>query len=275
MTSTTIPKLIDGFILPKRVRVRLDAGNPSRSRLAAAGIFDTGSRPVNLGVPAALTLGGLEVRAPSLAPLGNAFVLREAGLEFRVRAARTRSSRAFFRMRLARDLTGQVDLDAPLTLRFRNSAVDGFGIVRLTNGGYRLARLPGTLIAPNLYLFRAEARVAGGGQDRLFLRAGLAAGGSVPATAPDLTIGFGESFRTTIPSAAFRRTGGRFTVAGGPGSPGVQLDFRREVMTVVARAVDLGAFVEGPQPVSVTVRLGDDERVNAVRMVRTGRRLRY
>ena len=51
--------------------------------------------------------------------------------------------------------------------------------------------------------------------------------------------------------------------------------FGREFLAVRARDVDLGSFVEGSQPLRVTVQLGDDVRVNAVRVVRTGRKLRY
>jgi CSLREA domain-containing protein len=257
--------VVDGFFLPRRVVV-------SPLRVIASGIFDTGSGTVDLGAGATLDAGDLSVSVADLEPRGERFLLRAEGLTFVVRPAPTGSSKAFFRMTLEGEAAGLVDPDAPLTLRFQNAAVDGIGTVVLDGGHYRLRRVPGALLEPNLYLFRVRAQLNGSGRDSLMLRVGLATEGVTPESIPDLTIGFGEVFEVTVPGTSFQKLGDRFVFAG---PPRVTLDFRREQLSLRAEGVDLGAFADGLQPLRVLVELGDDVRANDVQVVRRGKSLRY
>ena len=88
--------------------------------------------------------------------------------------------------------------------------------------------------------------------------------------------GIGDAYTVTIPSGSFTRQGDRFVATGAAGGPpSAVLDYRRELLTVRARDVDLGAFAEGAQPLEVTVTLGNDARTNRVRAVKRGKALRY
>jgi YVTN family beta-propeller protein len=271
-TTTTLAGVVDSFFLPRRVLVKPNLKRPERSRLLTGGIFDTGSRSTDLAAGATLRVGGLTVVVPALTPEGGNFTLNQDGLAFRIRPALTRSSKTFFRLKLVRDLEGLVQTDGLLTLRFTNPTVDGGGTVKLAGGRYVLRRVPGALVAPNLYLFRVRARVNGGGRDALTLRVGLATDGMTPATPPDLRIGFGGTYSVTIPGSALSRRGDRFVSTG---NPAVMLDYRREFLTLRARNIDLGAFPDGAQPLRVTVALGSESRVNDIRLVRTGAALKY
>jgi hypothetical protein len=264
---------VESFILPKAVTVKIDATTPAKSKLRTAGIFDTGPNPVDLGASASLRVGDLEVAATAPVPHGRSFVVKQSGLLFKVVPSRTGSSKGRFRMKLQGDLTGSVDVDAPLTIRFTNPTVDGIGTVRLTKGHYRLRGRAGDLLAPELYLAKARARLVGGGKDKLALQLGFASGGSAPAAAPDVMVTFGPTYGVSVPSGAFTRKGDKFT--GAAGGAEVVLDYRRELITVRATKVDLGTFPEGAQPVLVGVDLGGTVRANTVRMVRTGKTLRY
>lgn len=267
---------VDGFVLPRRVLVHPNARNAARSRLLAVGIFDTGSQAVDLSASATLTVGALTEGPTALAPMRGRFVLKQHGLVFAVRPARTGSSKARFRLKVIRDLTGLVAREGSLDIRFVNPAVDGLGTVLLGGGRYRLGARPGALVAPNLYLARARARIAGAGKDKLSIRVGLATDGTMPASAPDLRFGFGPSFVANVPGSAFAIQGRRF-VLGQPtaGLTSAVLDYARETLTVRAKSVDLGTFGPGLQPVTVEVGLGPDARTNRVRMLHTGKRLAY
>jgi hypothetical protein len=261
-------------VLPKRIVVKANAKDPARSRFLAAGIFDTGPGLVDLSAAARLDVGGLSVSVPGLTRTGNRFLLADGGLTFIVKPARTGSSKALFRMKLLGDPI-VVDPASELTIRFRNPAVDGLGTVRLAGGRYALRRVRGALIAPTLYLFNLRARLAGAGRDALAVRLGLATNGATPAVAPDLTFSIGDGYAVTIPSASFTRQGDRFVAAGTAGLPSAVLDYRRELVTIRARKVDLGTFAEGPQPLELAVTLGNDARMNRVRAVKRGKALRY
>jgi hypothetical protein len=267
--------IVEAFVLPKRIVAKSNPKDPARSRLVAAGIFDTGPELVDLSAAATLEVGGLSVSVPGLTRKGKRFLLAERGLTFLVKPARTGSSKALFRMKLLGDPVA-ADPASELTIRFRNAAVDGLGTVRLAGGRYALRRVRGALIAPTLYLFQLRARLAGAGRDALALRIGLATNGTTPAVPPDLTISLGDGYAVTIPSASFTRQGDRFVAAGTDGGvPSAVLDYGRELLTIRARKIDLGTFVEGAQPLEVTVSLGTDSRTNRVRAVKRGKALRY
>lgn len=265
--------VVDSFILPTILVVKPNAATPAKSKLVAAGIFDTGSQAANLGAAADLKVGDLDVGVTLPTPVGSSFVLRSDGFLFKLIPAKTGSSKARFKMKLQRDFTGAVDPNAPVTMEFANPSVDGIGTVRLSGGKYRLRRKPGDLIAPALYLVKVRAKLQGGGKDVLAVQLGFATDGPIPSSAPDVTLAFGPSYTTTIPGGAFALKGGRFVGAAG----GVQaiLDYRRELLTIRAKQVDLGTFADGAQPVLAGVQLGAVSRANNVRMVRKGKALKY
>jgi len=255
------------------VVVRLNTNSPAKSKIIAAGIFDTGPQAAALGSSASLDIGGVTVGTGTPRAVHGGFVFRGTGWVFRVAPARTHSSKALFRMKLQRDLTGLVNPNAPLTLHFADSSIDAQGTVRLANGRYRLHHEAGDLIAPTLYLASVRAKLEGGGNDTLKLQLGLATDGQVPAAAADMTVVFGPTFALSVPGSAFAQTGSRFTATAGGAQ--IALDYQQELLTVRARHVDLGTFVTGPQAVSVALGLGTDNRVNDVRLVRTRKALRY
>jgi len=174
------------------------------------------------------------------------------------------------------DFSGKIDLEGQVELHFKNAALDAEGIVKLTKGRYGLGKVRGALIAPNLYLARATATLKGNGKDALALVVGLATGGTTPADASNVTIGFGNNLLVTIPAASFTKTGDRFVFSGDVGGiTKVILDYARETMAVFGKKLDLGEFTAGGNQVQVSVQVGDDARAVAVRMVRKGATMKY
>lgn len=254
--------------------VKLNSKTPDKSKLVAAGIFDTGPNTTDLGASATFHVGGLTVAGTAPERAAGGFVLKDTGLLFKVVPAKIGSSKAKFKLKVQRDLAGLVDPDAPLTMEFANPTVDGIGSVRPSGGKYRLRRRPGDLIAPALFLVSVRTRLAGGGKDSLTMRLGFAgAGGAVPATAPDVAVAFGPTFAASIPGSALASEGNGF--AGAAGGVQVTLDYKRELVTVRVKKVDLGTFSEGAHAVLVAATLDGDTRANEVRMVKKGKAIRY
>jgi hypothetical protein len=269
---------VAAYFLPRSVKVKFNAKHPEKSQLIATGFFDLGPDPVDLSAAATLDVGGYEVKAPSLTPnkKGTAFTLKQAGLQFTVKPDKSGSSRALFTIKVKDTLDGLVDPDGELDLHFVNPAVDAQGAVTLEQGKYKLGKKRGALISPAIYLYRVANKLKGGGADALSLRAGMATSGKTPAGAPGFSLEFGASFEATLPGSDFQKKGDHFTFKGPSGGlTSTVLDYLRETVSVKAKGVDLGSFVDGPQAVTVTVGLGGDVREVSVRMVRKGKALKY
>jgi len=264
------------FFLPKRVKVTVNKKDASKSELVAAGFIDTGPNEVDLKSAASLDVGGFHFNAPSLTPRRKTFILESEGTTLKIIPKGMGSSRAKFKLITVGDFSGKIDPEGELALRFANSAVDASGTVTLTDGRYALGKIRGALIAPNLYLARARTTLKGSGKDALQMVVGLATGGTTPADASDLTIGFGNNFLVVVPAAAFTKVGDRFLFTGASeGITKVVLDYARERIAIFGKRLDLGEFAEGGNRVLVSVGLGDDMRAVTVRMSRKGSTMKY
>ncbi len=283
LTSTTITddtsacsEAIAAFVLPKRIALKLNAGAPAKSHLAAAGFFDTGPGVVDLTAGATLDVGGLHVDVPSLTHKGAAFVLQAGGTTFKIVPNRSGSSRAKFLLKTVSDFTGQIDADGPLALHFHDATVDGGGTVSLAGGKYALGKVRGALVAPNLYPVSARAALHGGGKDTLALKVGLATAGTTPAQASDVSIAFGPTLSVTIPAASFVKQGDKYEFTGNVGGvTRVVLDYARETIKITGKGLDLGTFAQGGNSVAIAISVGSDARAVQVRMARKGVALRY
>jgi len=272
------PDPVESFFLPKRIVVKVNQKKLEKSKLIAVGFFDMGPDHRDLRKPATLTIGSEVIAVPGLVPnsSGAKYVHKATGLTFQITPSRRGSSRAKFKLKRTGDLTGTVDPEADLWLRFEFDGVDGKGACALTKGKYALKRVRGTLIAPNLYLSRVKAVVKGDGKDKLKLVLGLATDGATPAKASDVRIWFGESFDVTIPAASFVREGDRYLFKGDvKGITQVSVDYRKEAVTIKGKGMDLGDFPQGPSAVFVGLSVAGDSSAVRVRLVRTRSALRY
>jgi len=253
---------VESFFLPKRVVVKLNEKKPEKSKLIAVGFMDTGPGAIDLETNATLTVGSSETAVPGLVPTANGkrYLYKEKGLVFSVAPDRKGSSRAKFKLKFTGDLTGQVDPEAPLLMRFQCDEMDGRGTCALTKGKYALKKVRGTLIEPSLYLARAKAKIKGGGKDKLLLLLGLATGGKTPDTVDDVVVRFGQGLEVTIPGDSFERNGDRHEFEGNvDGITLVLLDYAKELVKIKGKGLDLGAFDEGPIAVSVGVDVGEKD----------------
>ncbi|HEX5009220.1 MAG TPA: hypothetical protein VFY71_02370 [Planctomycetota bacterium] len=266
------------YILPKVLVLKLNALDPEKSKLTSSGFFDLGPDEVDLTGPATLDIGFFEVTADELVPnaAGTVFKLEQPGLKFTITTDKLGSSRAKFKVQVKDDLDGLIDPDSDVTVEFTNDAVDGQGTVTLENGKFKLGKKPGALIEPVIYLFKVKGTLKGGGEDSLQLKAGFATDGTTPDEAPDFSLDFAGNFSASVASSDFEKQGDRFVFKGEPGGlTSVILDYKKETITLKAKGVDLGDFDQGPQPVDVTLGLGDDLREVSVRMVRKNKLLKY
>ena len=272
------PPAEESYILPRKLKLKPHALDPALSRLTVTGLLDTGPDAVDLGLAATLDVGGWSLDAAALAPnaSGKLFTFEDEGLLLTVRPAPSGSSKASFRLKAQDDFDGLLVEDADTAVAFTSLACDGTSLVTLDGLSFTLGKKPGTLVAPELHLQAGKARLKGGGEDTLVLRLGLATGGVAPPAAPDVTLGFGATFSELVPSASFTRVGNKDVYAGPPGGlTSVVLDYAKERLVVKARDVDLGAFDEGGNAVTVWAQLDLDAWAVAVRMVRKGATLKY
>jgi hypothetical protein len=235
---------------------------------------------VDLTSPATFTLGELVIDVPGLAQSRNKrfYFFKEEGLLLKVRQAKRRgSSRGKFKIRRVGDIRGKVDLGGEVFIRFQNDQVDGRCSVTLNrNGKYTMGRVRGTLSEANLVLQRAKATLRGGGRDELILVTGLATTGVAPAEAREFEVEFGDYFSETIPAEDFRRDGNSFRYTGALGGlTRVVVDYRKERILMRGAGLDLGEIEKGVHPVTITVRLGDEEWSATVQMRRGKLLFRY
>lgn len=275
--ATPHPDTVDSFFLPRKIAVKSNP-DPSKTKLTAQGYLDTGSQPVDLTAAAQLTIGSLVVDIPALAasPDGKTFTYVSGGLSFRVVKNPFGSSRAKFYLARTGDLAGAVSSSGPVPLRLRNGLFDAGCTVQLTNGGFRIFRTRGSLVAPNLFIVRASAALVGPGKDSLNLFVGLATAGATPDQASDVTVTFGSALQANIPAAAFQRKGDQYVFKGDVnGVTSVVLDYAKEVVSISGRGMDLGAFAEGPNPLTIVVGVGTDVRGVSVTASRIKKALKY
>jgi hypothetical protein len=263
---------VDSFFLPTKVAYKPNASDPAKGKLVSAGTLDTGSADADFTGAATLEVGGFSVPIPALAPKGTGLLFREGGVTLSIKPSKTGSSRAKFKLVVLGDLTGAVDPNQPLAVRFANAAVDARGEVGLTGGKFKLGRQRGALVAPAVFLAKLKARLADAGPDSFSLLAGLATDGQTPAEAPSVRVEIGDAYAALVPASAFTRQGDRYVAKG---DVGVVLDYLRETVAVKAKGVELGAFAQGANALRVEIAVADDARASTVRAVRKGASLRY
>lgn len=266
------------YLLPTKIVARPNVRHPERSRLTVSGILDTGPDVVVLDAPAGLWVGGFEFELPGLTANRKRTTLSYAapGIRFTVAPGRAGSSRTRFTLSVTGDLTDSVDPEGELALGFSSESMSAGGTVLMHGGRYTRGNARTTLVAPDIYVVRAQATIHGDGKDSLLLTAGLASDAELPPVAPDLVAGFGDRFTVTIPGALFRRTGDRFIFRGDVGGvTSAVLDFKYRQVSIQGKGMSLGEFEQGGNAVLVSVDLGTDRRSVRVRMGRTGSRLTY
>lgn len=273
------PTAIDAFIAPKSIRARIKDSKPEKSFLTISGTLDTGT----LGTVAAgvckfdfgtASIGG------DLVAKGRAFQLVTDDATLRLIPPRAGNSKTRLSFRVKRDLTGIVQADSNLLIRFTQGVIDAPTMVALENFRFKQGRNPGALTDPDIFPVSCRAGVRGQGRDSLTLKLFFPTIGVAPGTAPDVSVGFGNSYSVTVPGAEF---GGpareRFTAKRPDSAPAVSkatLDYRRELLTIAVRNVDLGAFPAGDTvPVTIEFTLGPDQRAVDVVLARKGSNLVY
>src|SRR5262245_13413843 len=245
-------KVVESYFLPKSVKAKANAKDASKSSLTAEGIFDTGPLAADLASAATLDVGKLHFDITELTPRGAAFVYEGDGATFSITPNPYGSSRAKFKLKYTGDLTGKVELDGPLDLRFADAASDGLCTVNLGGGGFRLGKVGGALVKPTVFLQRVSAKLKGAGKDALTVVVGIGSGGTTPAEASDLTVEFGANLAVTIPAGSFVRKGDADVFAGDVGGiKKATVDYARDQIAITGKALDLGTFAEGANQVDI------------------------
>ncbi len=249
---------IQSFVLPKTVKVKINENRPEKSKVNAAGFFDTGPALASLAGPATVKVGDLEYTA-NLEPSknGKSFLFKSGGARLQIKPNRSGSSRAKFKLTITDDLMGDVPDEGNITLEFETASANGMGTVELERGKYKLGKRRGLLSEPNVFPFKVKQVHKGDGKDVLSILAGLATGGGTPDNAPDVTISLGGVFQATVPGDEFTRKGDVYIAKHPPSAPGVsklQINFLREQVSLKAKGLTLGARPdEGPYNIEVTV----------------------
>ena len=181
---------VAAYILPRTLKLKLNAAKPEKSLLVGAGFFDLGPEAVDLSLGATLDVGGYEVVAPGLVAnkASTAFTLEQAGRLFTVKVAKSGSSRALFKVKVQDELDGLVDPDGELPMPFTHLAVDAAGIVSLEQGKDKLGKKRGAITSASLDYLRETVTVTAKGVD-------LGPDGQEPQPV-DVTLQLGADVRT-------------------------------------------------------------------------------
>ncbi len=237
------PTVIDSFILPKIVRLKLKG--EGKDSLKAAGVYDDGGNPVDYSQPMTIQVGDFE-RTFTVQPnkRGTAFKFKGPDVVLKLRPNRSDSSRGFFVLLISKTtLAGLIDPNAPLEMHFSGTGLpDAFGKFELTNGGYRVGRARGTLIAPEFFLTRIKAKVRDEKRDTMKMKGGFRTDGPVPEMLGTVVIAVGDEFRLSVPGSEFSRKKDRFTYRNKANGVSIRLfvDFGRELMQIVTKGAELG-----------------------------------
>jgi hypothetical protein len=275
-SSAVPPGTVESYFLPKKVRVKVRDDKPEKSKLTASGYYDMGPDDVDLTRGATLTIGGEVVSVTGLVRKGKSYAYDAPGIRFRIKPNTKGSSRARFKLKWTGSPVANLDPEDDVQIRYECGDTDGTGGCALTSGKYKIRKVRGALIEPNLYLAKIKGKIKGPGKDKLKLALGLATGGTTPAAASDVRIRFGSAVDVTIPAGSFRREGDRYVFEGNVGGiRDVVLDYAREILTIKWKELDLGGIAEGASAVYVGVDVGGDGRGVHVRLVREGSKLRY
>ncbi|MBI4881677.1 MAG: hypothetical protein HY812_18750 [Planctomycetes bacterium] len=265
------------YVLPKKVKVKPSASKPEKSLVMATGFLDIGPGNPNMTGPFLATVGTVQFPMPGLVYQNGKFSVEDGGLCLTITPAKSGSSKAKFKLKVKGASVAGLDPNVATEVGFLTAGADGSGTVLLKKGAFKLGKVKGTLIEPNLFLYSAKAKLKGAGKDSLKLTLGLATLGGMPAVAPELSLNFGENLQVTVPSASFKKKGKSVWQAKGPkGSlTSVKLDYARETLTINGSNLSLGDFAAGPHDLTAAVGLGADARSVAVRMVKKGSSLKY
>jgi len=277
--SAAPPPTVESCVVVMKATAKFVAAHPERSTLAVAGFIDTGPGAVDLTQPATLVVGGIPpyvIPALVASKNGKSFTYAAPGTTFTVTPAKSGSSHAAFTFKRTGDLAGLIVPTGDLQMRFTQGAVDGVGTVKLAAGKYASGKVRGALVAPVLYIAKSTAVIKGANQDSLALLVGFADNAVIPLVAPTLTVSVGDAFTATVATKRQSATSAKFVFRGrGPGITSVVIDYARGTISIVGKAMNLGAFVDGPQPVLVTMGVGVEPSAVRVRMAKAGKRLTY
>ncbi len=277
LASETFVPAEEAYVLPKKVKVKPNASKPEKSLVTATGVLDIGPGNPNMMGPFLATVGTAQFPMPGLVYQNGKFSIEDSGVSLTITPAKSGSSKATFKLKVKGAAVAGLDPNVATEIGFLTAGADGSGTVLLKKGAFKLGKVKGTLIEPNLFLYSAKAKIKGAGKDSLKLKVGLATLGGMPAAAPELSLTFGENLCVTVPSASFKKKGKNTWQAKGPkGSlTSVKLDYARETLTISGANLSLGNLADGAQDLTVTIGLGTVARCVAVRMVKKGSSLKY
>jgi hypothetical protein len=247
--------------------------------LRALGTIDTGSGAVDLTLACDLTVGSRAYDLPQLTfdARRGTYSYSDPQVTFTITMPKNGCSRGTFDLRVTEDLTGFVVPDGPLALGFSSRAVAAAVSVELTKGKFKLTDAPGALGPELMCCVSAKATLAGNSRDTFAETLRFGGDGTVPSTAPLVTVGFGGTFKTMLSPAKFKRQKSKW-VFSDPRASGVYaatIDFAKGRATISARKCDLGAFATGPVPLRLTLGIDNGLRAVDVRAVVKGKSLKY
>jgi hypothetical protein len=260
-----------GNCVPTNVNAKIDRAHPERSTLTASGTLDTGPVTPDFSGAATFDIGGFHLSVPAFVPMGNSLRYSADGITLTVRPAINGSSRAGFSVNIVGDLTGKVDLSAPLALRFTNAANDLNGAVNLKNGRLASRRVA----SPDLAVVSAAAKFRGSGKDSFRVTLAWAAVDATPKDPvyPRLAVGFGNTYAALLESYRNPRV---FTgLWSGAAKVRAVVNRASGTIMIAGKGVDLGPIGGGDDVRTVSVTMNGRVYSAQVRMARVGTKLKY
>jgi len=282
------PVSINAFLLPKSVTVKTNVKLPAKSSVTISGVIDEGSGSPDYAAASTLEVGGATFQIAGMTLKGRVYTFAAPGILFRVTPAKTASSRGTFTIVRTGDVSGEVNKDGELRLRFFQPGFDAVGVAKLVAGKFKLGKVRGGLIIPCVFPQSMVATLKGPAKDTLTLVTGFSLADYVSIGGPGdidpcLTIAVGGTFTATIDRAAFvvSKKGDKLTFKGNVnGITSVVIDLVRETITVKGSKMTLAGVTATSGPLAVTMTLdtvarGVDTRTVTVSLNLAGKSLKY
>jgi hypothetical protein len=266
--------LIRQYLLPTKMTRSYNAAKPSKGKLTLSAMVDTGPEQASMTGWVTVQIGAFE------RTLGGGFVAdgkgrlhaTDATLDVTLVPGAGGGSRCPLTVKLKGADVALVPADGPIALRLACGNVDAQGSCTVAKGRYaRGGDLPGG----TMMLSSAKATLKGGGKDS-FSASFVISPDAAPGPMPDVVFEFGPNYARSVPGASFKPKGLAFRFTDRTNAlPSMTVDFKKGLVTVTGRNVDLGTFDEGVSAVRFVLGPTDGPAAIDVRMVRKGRTLKY
>jgi hypothetical protein len=248
----------DDLVTPAVLLVKKVIRKPGKgkrpARLTIDAEIDVGSRDRSFGGQGIFGIGSELVVAPSFTRKGSRWRHTAEGVRIDLKPGQG-TSRVGCKLVVDGPVAESVAADGELSVTFRHGAFEGVGVVTLEKGKF-LAGKSGRLLDPPLRIGSISAKLKGGANDVMKVKAAFDAEGGVPETPPDVHVKLGF-FEFDVPGDQFTPKGSKLLFKQKVfGTRKVTLDYAKGTISVSLGGVEVGNHSDDGIPIRFAFELG-------------------